>query len=422
MKIFALVDCNNFYASCERAFNPKLEGKAIVVLSNNDGCVVARSNEAKKLGIPMGEPYFKCKGVCDKNKVFAFSSNYELYDDMSSRVMTILKEFCPEIEIYSIDEAFLSFSAFDHYDLSYYSKVIRENVKRQTGIPVSIGYAPTKTLAKIANHIAKKRSLGGVFDMLDDNTRCDILTSFPVEDIWGVGRRIAARLKAFQIVTAEDLRKADSKVMRREFSVVMEKMIAELNGESCLPLEDVIPPKKQIMSSRSFGKPISALRELEEAISSYTARAAYKLRKQAHYAGGIYVFVETNIFRQDQKQYANAITLKFKNSLNDTRKILVYAKWGLKQIYRKGYFYKKAGVMLLDLSPNTIHQLSLLDKCDSYEKDKNVMALLDSINDRFGKKSLFIGAEGINNAWQMRRELISHKYTTNWKELPIAYC
>jgi DNA polymerase V len=419
MKRFALVDCNNFYASCERAFNPKLEGKAIVVLSNNDGCVVARSNEAKKLGIPMGEPYFKCKDMCDKNQVVAFSSNYELYDDMSNRVMTILREYCPEIEVYSIDEAFLSFTSFENYDLEFYNKVIRESVKRQTGIPVSIGYASTKTLAKIANHIAKKKTVGGVFDLSDD-VKEKILSQFPVEDIWGVGRRIAHRLKSFNIVTAEDLRKADAKLMRREFSVVMEKMIAELNGESCLPLEEVAPAKKQIMSSRSFGKPIENLRELEEAISTYTSRAAYKLRRQNHFAGGIYIFVETNIFRQDQKQYANSITLQFKTSLNDTRKMIAYAKWGLRKIYRNGFLYKKAGIMLLNLTPHTIKQFDLLDN-ENMCSDK-VMAMLDSINNRFGKKSLFIGAEGINHSWQMRREMISKRYTTCWNELPVVVC
>jgi DNA polymerase V len=423
MTIFALVDCNNFYASCERAFNPKLEGKAIVVLSNNDGCVVARSNEAKLLGIRMGEPYFKCKELCIKNDVFAFSSNYELYDDMSSRIMTILKSFCPEIEIYSIDESFLSFSSFNHYNLLEYSKQIRADIKMQTGVPVSIGWAPTKTLAKIANHIAKKQTNDGVFDLCDKRIRKEKLSQFPIDDIWGIGRRLAIRLREFKIETAEELRYADSKLMRREFSVVMERIIAELNGISCLPLERILPNKKEIMSSRSFGKPIMTLSDMEEAISNYCARASYKLRQQNHYAGGIFVFVKTNEFRQDQKQYANAITLRFKVPQNDTRKIIAYAKYGLRKVFKTGFKYKKAGVMLIDLVPDTISQLDIFEGGESSKKNNNeVMILLDSINAKFGKKTLFIGAEGVRNAWQMRREMISQRYTTNWKELPVVFC
>jgi DNA polymerase V len=421
MTIFSLVDCNNFYVSCERAFNPTLEGRPVIVLSNNDGCVIARSNEAKALGISMGEPYFKCREQCEKNNIAVFSSNYELYGDMSQRVMSVLQEFCPEIEIYSIDEAFLSFSSFNHYDLTEYVKTIRAAVKSYTGIPVSIGLAPTKTLAKIANSIAKQNTSDGVFDLCPETIRASTLNQFPVEKIWGIGRRINARLAYFNIKTADDLRKMDAKLMRREFSVVMEKMIAELNGISCLPLEEVQPPKKQIMSSRSFSHPVISLTDLEEAVSTYTSRAAFKLREQKSIACGIHVFVETNFFRPDQKQYGNTYSYHFTLPTNDTRTLIKHAKTGLKKIFKPGFKYKKAGVMLLDIMPLDFEQFDILT-AETNQKNQLVMNTLDKINARFGKQSLFVGAEGTVQNWQMKRKLMSPRCTTHWKELIKVKC
>jgi DNA polymerase V len=414
MTLFALVDCNNFYASCERVFNPALEGKPIVILSNNDGCVIARSNEAKPF-INMGAPYFKCRPICEKNNIAVFSSNYELYGDLSARVMACLQGFCPELEIYSIDEAFLSFSTFNHFDLVEYSKKIRHQIKMCVGIPVSIGIGTTKTLAKMANHIAKKHT--GVFAITNPTP----LNTFPVANIWGVGRRIAARLNQFNIHTAHDLMLADPKTMRREFSVVMEKMIAELNGVSCLPLVDLPPAKQQIMSSRSFGKPVTLLRELEEAISSYATRACIKLRGEHSVAGGIYVFLHTNPFKENQKQYSNAFSYQFTQPTDDTRSIITHAKTCLKKIYKAGFQYKKAGIMLLNLTPKTMQQYDLFNNTVK-RNSMDVMQVLDEINQRFGKKTLFLCAEGTQQAWRMQRNKISKRYTTHWDELAIVIC
>lgn len=353
--LFALVDCNNFYASCERVFNPKLEGKPIVVLSNNDGCIVARSNEAKQLGIPMGAPFHQWNKLIKEHSVHVFSSNYEFYGDMSHRVMTILEHFCPDIERYSIDEAFLSLSGLAWKDLSDYTSEIRQTIKQWTGLPVAIGFAPTKTLAKVANYIAKKKTPTGIYDLCDKAKQDEILADFPVEELWGVGSRIAARLKNFDIHTAKELRDFDQKTLRKEFSVVMERLIQELRGISCLPLESV-QPRKQIMSSRSFGNLLTELESIEEAISHYAAKACIKLRSQKSRAGGIYVFLHTNHFRENEKQYGNCITLNFLEPTSDSSYVIKMAKEGLRKIYRKGYRYHKAGLMLLDISSTTIKQ------------------------------------------------------------------
>lgn len=253
MSIYALVDCNNFYASCERVFNPQLEKKPVIVLSNNDGCIVARSNEAKALGLPMGAPYFKFEKMCLEKNVFVFSSNYELYGDISNRVMQVLQHFCPEIEIYSIDEAFLQLDKFSIWNLTNLMFEIRKKVKYWTGIPVSIGFGPTKTLAKIANKIAKKQSTSGVFDLCDEKIREDILANFLLEDVWGIGNRLSTRLNDLNIYTAKDLRDSNPKRMRKHFGVVIERIVQELRGSPCLTLESA-QPRKQICSSRSFGK------------------------------------------------------------------------------------------------------------------------------------------------------------------------
>jgi DNA polymerase V len=420
MPIFALVDCNNFYASCERVFNPSLEEKPIVVLSNNDGCVIARSNEAKIIGIPMGAAFFKWRVFCQKNQVHVFSSNYALYGDMSYRVMNTLEQFCPTLEVYSIDEAFLDLDGFKEQDLMVYSIHLRKKVRMWTGIPVSIGIAPTKTLAKIANHIAKKRTSEGVFSLLNEDARDAILTEFPLKDVWGIGNKISVKMKELNIHTAKDLRDADHKLIRKKFGVVVERIIQELKGISCLPLESV-QPRKQIMSSRSFGSPVTKLEELEEAISHYTAKACIKLRKQKSVAQGIHVFIHTSLFNESQPRYGNSTSSHFLETTSDSRKIIRSAIECLRNIYKPGYRYQKAGIMLMDLSKNTIKQFDILTS-SRLQKDDLVMNTLDLINAKLGKESIFICAEGTHREWQIRSDRRSPRYTTQWKELPIVIC
>jgi DNA polymerase V len=416
MSIFALVDCNNFYASCERVFNPRLEGKPIVILSNNDGCVIARSNEAKKIGIPMGAPYYQWRQVCEQHQVHVFSSNYELYGDMSQRVMSSLERLCPDIEIYSIDEAFLIFDGFSSQELYAYAVQIRKTIKQWTGIPVSVGLSLTKTLAKCANKLAKGHATDGVWDLTKRESQDKALTSFPIEDIWGIGRRLSVKLHDIGIHTAADLRDEDRSLLRNKFGIVMEKISHELNGTSCLPIE-TIQPKKQIISSRSFGKLVTELSELEEAVSHYTALACIKLRKQKSVASGICVFLHTNRFRESDSQYSNSLSYFFPDATDDTGYMISMVKQSLKKIYRKHFRYHKAGIMLLDIKPNHIQQLSLLSTIDT--KKQSLMTTIDAINKTIGKNSLFFCAEGIEKRWQIKREYRSPRYTTHWDELVV---
>ena len=302
-KIFALVDCNNFYASCERVFNPKLEGKPIVVLSNNDGCIIARSNEAKALGIPMGAPFFKYKQLINRNKVHVFSSNYTFYGDMSARVMTSLRSLVGEIEIYSIDEAFLDISSFAYCDLEDTAKEIKTLIKQWTGIPVSIGIGSSKTLAKIANRQAKKDSLDNVFDIRNPDVKKSVLQELPVEEIWGISTRWGRRLRKIGIEKAQDLVEANPRYVKKTISIVGERIHYELNGVSCIGIEEV-KNKKNIISSKSFGKKVSQVQELEEAVSNYTARACEKLRLQNSRAQGLYVFLRTSPHIDKERQYS----------------------------------------------------------------------------------------------------------------------
>jgi len=420
MNIFALIDCNNFYASCERVFDPSLQNKPIVILSNNDGCIVARSNEAKKLGIPMGAPLYKWQEVCKKYQVKVFSSNYALYGDMSNRIMHILKELCENIEIYSIDEAFVLFKAPLKFDLYKYALTIKQTIFQQTGIPVSIGLGPSKTLAKVANHIAKKNTSTGVFDITDDYIRNNTLTYFPVSDIWGIGRQITKKLLNYNITTAKHLHDFDIKTLRREFSVVLEKTIEELRGIPCIELEN-ITTKKQIVSSRSFGKTTTQLIQVEEAISHYTAKACVKLRRQKSLASGIMVFIHTNLFSKNKPKYSNSASFIFIKPTSDTGNIISSAKLCLKKIFKPGFEYKKAGIMLLNLVPEHIEQHDIFNPAEDPKKYKLMLAI-DSINASMGKTTLFFCAEGINQKWQMKSLQRSPRYTTNWQELPIASC
>lgn len=414
--LFALVDCNNFYVSCERAFNPYLENKPVVVLSNNDGCIISRSNEAKKLGIPMGAPYFKWKYFCAQHQVKIFSSNYELYGDMSRRVMDILKQFSVETEIYSIDEAFLRLPIMvEHTELA----ALRLQVKRQTGIPISIGIAKTKTLAKMANQLAKNNSVG-VFSLVEKEKYQHYFATFPVQKIWGVGDRLAEKLNALGLDTAGKLYKADAKMIRHHFSVTLEKTIQELQDIPCIELE-YSPQRKQIISSRSFGKLVTELEDLEEAISYYTQIAALKLRKQRCVTSALYVFLQTNIFREKKPQYGNCMMFPFPVPTADARYLVRIAKKCVKKIYRQGYQYHKAGVMLLDISPQTVKQYDLLLDVDD-TKSEQLMSAMDNINKRMGKNTIFLAAEGIQRDWMIKCEKRSPRYTTRWGELLKVTC
>jgi DNA polymerase V len=419
--VFALVDCNNFYASCERVFQPKLEGRPIVILSNNDGCVIARSNEVKAF-IPMGAPYFWIERLVREKRVAVFSSNYALYGDMSRRVMQTLARFAPAVEVYSIDECFLDLAGLP-YDLTAYAQDMASTVRRWTGIPVSIGIAPTKTLAKIANRLAKKGgSLNGpVLDWtrLDDTDTT--LSKVPVEDVWGIASRWGQRLRALGIEQARDLRDADPKTLRQKFGVVMERIVWELRGLSCLPLETVPPPRKQILTSRSFGTRLTAYADMRAAIASFATRAGEKLRAQGLAAQALNVFVQTSSFDPVQPYYANATTLDFETPAQDTGLLIRAALRGLGRIFRSGPAYQKAGVLLLDLVPAGFKQdLSFTAIPGDPLRSARLMEALDRINREFGRGTLRYASEALSDQWRMRARLKSPAYTTCWQELPAV--
>ena len=417
--IFALVDCNNFYASCERVFNPRLEGKPIVVLSNNDGCVVARSNEAKALGIGMGVPEFQIRPLLRAHGVQVFSSNYTLYGDLSQRVMETLEQFCPDLEIYSIDEAFLSLVGFERRDLTDYGRQIRQTVKQWTGIPVSVGIAETKTLAKIANRIAKRTpDTGGVFDLLACPDREALLGRVAVEDVWGIGPNHARLLKQHGITTAQQLREADDQWIRKRMGVVGLRLVMELRGVSCLDLEQCPPPKQSLTCSRAFGTLINTLAEMEEAVSVYASRVAEKLRRERLAATVLTVCLTTNEFKEGP-QYSNALTLKLPVVTDSTSELIGCALQGIRAIYRDGYLYKKAGVMLTGLVPVSQTQADLFDSQDR-RKSKRLMTAPDAVNDRWGAGTLHYASNGITKAWKTRFHRRSPAYTTDWDALPVV--
>ena len=412
------MDCNNFYASCERVFNPKLEGKPIVVLSNNDGCVVARSDEAKALGIPMGAPYFKYKQLINRNRVYVFSSNYTFYGDMSARVMTSLKSLVKNIEIYSIDEAFLDISSFYYCDLDDTAREIRRLIKQWTGIPVSIGIGPTKTLAKVANRQAKKYTASNVFDIRDEGTREEILKDLPLEEIWGISTRWGRRLQRIGIDTAYDLTQANARHVRKTISIVGERIHHELNGVSCIGIEEV-KNKKNIISSKSFGRKVIRVGELEEAVSNYVARACEKLRAQGSRAQGLYVFLRTSPFVDPEKRYSNGMSTFFTIPTSNTSKIVKEAKDLTRKLFVYGYEYQKIGVMLLDITGAENEQYSFYEY-ENYDQSDRVMGVLDGINSKYGSSTLTIGAQGIKKDWKMKSERKSAAYTTNMLQIPVV--
>ena len=424
MRSIALIDVNNFYVSCERVFNPKLVGKPVVVLSNNDGCAVARSNEAKALGVPMGAPWFKLKDLARQHGIIGLSSNYALYADMSNRVMSILREYSPDQEVYSIDESFLDLTGFKSRDLIKYGQHMRKRILRWTGLPVCVGIGSTKTLAKLANHCAKKQSVFNSVCNLNalSNNEIDLLLSqIDVGEIWGIGRKLAPKLQALGINSVLDLKRASPERLRQQFSVVMEKTVHELNGTVCIDLEDIAPPKQQIMSSRSFGQSVQDYNSLAESITLYVSTAAVKLRQQQSLAGSVYVYIATSPFKLDEKQYSNGIRIPLPNPTDDTRQLVNIALWALKQIYRPNYSYAKAGIVLSELVNRQHLQNDLFARLPSSDA---LMTVMDGINRKMGKESIKLASEGFARPWRMKQGNKSPSYTTKWGDLPTIsdYC
>jgi DNA polymerase V len=418
--IFALVDCNNFYASCERVFCPRLDALPVIVLSNNDGCIIARSPEAKALGLAMGDPYHLHRETLTRNSVEVFSSNYALYGDMSRRVMETLAAEAPEVEIYSIDEAFLNLAGLESRGLTDYARRVQATVRRHTGIPVSIGIGPTKTLAKIGNHLAKTQpDTGGVCDL----TAADVdqaLATVEVKEVWGVGRQWAAWLEGQGIDTALDLKRADPKAIRRKMTVVGERLVYELNGRSCLPLELVAPRRKGLTVSRSFGRPLTRLEPIKEALLQFVGRAGEKLRRQRLMTSHLMVFVMTNRFSTMRPFYGQSATMRLPYPSDYTPDLIRAAVQLLDRIYRPGFHYQTCGVMLMDLSPAAYHRRDLFDTRD-HVRQARLMRALDCLNADYGARTVHIGSFGGNRpAWAMRQAFRSPRYTTNWKELPVV--
>lgn len=412
----ALVDCNNFYASCERLFQPPLRGRPVVVLSNNDGCVIARSNEAKALGIAMGDPWHLVRDRHARAGVIVRSSNYTLYGDISGRVMRVLADFTPDLEVYSIDEAFLSLAGFEDR-LEAHARQLRATVRQWTGIPVSVGIAPTKTLAKVANRTAKKDPVsGGVCILLTPDAQDAALARLELTDLWGVAHRLAARLAAVGISTPLQLRDADPRFIRERFSVVLQRTVLELQGVPCIGLEHTTPDRQTVMASRSFGRAVRTRRELEEAVATFTARAAEKMRRQGLAASSLVVMAHTNQHKPQEPQYYGQQQVQLAVGSADSARLIAAALKGLAALWRPGFNYKKAGVLLLGLHPAARVQSGLFNRPDSQERS-DLMAAMDAINRRYGRNTLTFAAAGFTQAWKLRADHISHRYTTSWKEL-----
>lgn len=418
---FALIDCNSFYASCERVFRPDLLRTPIVVLSNNDGCVIARSADAKSF-IKMGEPYFKIRNLLHKHRIVAFSSNYALYGDMSQRVMTVIEGLVPALEVYSIDEGFADLTGISG-SLETLGREIRAQVLRCTGIPVGVGIAGTKTLAKLANHASKKwqRQTGGVVDIRDPVRRDKLLKVIPVSDVWGIGRKMTEHLAAMDIRSAWDLAQADTWTLRKNFSVVVERTVRELRGTPCLELEEVAPPKQEICCSRAFGKRLHQIQPIREAVATYATRACEKLRAQRSVCKRVRVSIRTGMFNPDEPKFARGIICELPYPTDDTRLIVKAADQGLEQVFRQGYAYSKAEVLLLDLRQSGEFTDDLFATSQPQATEK-VMQVLDSINARWGKGSLHLGSVPVVPEWGMRRELMSQSYTTKLDQLWQVHC
>ena len=444
--VFALADGNNFYVSCERVFRPSLEGRPVVVLSNNDGCAIARSNEAKALGIKMGHPWFQIRHLEEEAGLVALSANFELYADLSDRMMSLLAGLGHRQEVYSIDESFIDLTGI-RGDLTDRSHRMRDRVRRWVGIPTCIGIGPTKTLAKLANHIAKTAErkpgsypnhLAGVCNLssMSDAERMHLLDQTDVGEVWGVGRRLSEQLARARVRTAGDLARLDPALVRRKWSVVLERTVLELRGIACIGFEEEAADKQQIATTRSFGSPVTSLADLTEAVSTFASRAAVKLRGQSSVAGQVLVFIRTNPFRP-VPQYSRSVVVPLPHPSADTTTIAGAALAGLRRIYRDGFEYAKAGVMLLDLAPDTVEQLTLAlseptagasepETARSTAGHRDLSALMrtvDAVNHRHGRDCLRLASAGIgteSRKWVMRQERRTPAYTTRWEDMPVV--
>ncbi|HCD2003013.1 TPA: Y-family DNA polymerase [Citrobacter farmeri] len=418
--MFALVDVNSFYASCETVFRPDLKGKPVVVLSNNDGCVIARSAEAKLLGVKMGDPYFKQKELFRRCGVVCFSSNYELYADMSNRVMTTLEEMSPRCEIYSIDEAFCDLSGVRNCRvLEDFGRELQDAVYRNTRLAVGVGIGQTKTLAKLANHAAKRwqRQTGGVVDLSNVDRQRKLMAALPVDETWGVGRRITKKLEAMGIKTVLDLADTDIRFIRKHFNVVLERTVRELRGEPCLELEEFAPVKQEIVCSRSFGERVTEYDAMRQAICSYASRAAEKLRGEHQYCRFISAFVKTSPFALNEPYYGNSASVKLLTPTQDSRDIIAAATRCLDAIWKDGHRYQKAGVMLGDFFSQGVAQLNLFDDNAPRAGSEKLMEVLDQLNAKGGRGTLYFAGQGIQQQWAMKREMLSPRYTTRFSDL-----
>lgn len=415
--MFALVDCNNFYASCERVFQPQWEGKPIVILSNNDGCVIARSNEAKTLGIPMGAPAFKYQVQFKRQGIKVFSSNYPLYGDMSNRVMSILEKFTPNVEIYSIDEAFLEFNGFDFFDLEGEGMRMKKQIQQWTGIPISIGIAPSKALAKIANKIAKKFSLntGGVYSINNEKKRVKALKWTKIGDVWGIGRQHKKRLEYLGIENAWQFTLLSENWVKKHMSVVGVRIKRDLMGLPTIQLEEIQPPKKCVATTRSFEGTISNFSDLEERISTFASSCAEKMRKQQSSCSTMLVFIKSDPHKKNTVLYQNSYVLNLPYITDSNIMLSKYAVIGLKKIFKKGISYKKAGVMIMGLTPTTKRQLSLFD--NNNVKHISIMQSVDKIHKRFGPHKIKLANQDLNRTWKMKQQYLSSRFTTELSDI-----
>jgi DNA polymerase V len=412
----ALVDCNNFYVSCERLFRPDLRTTPVVVLSNNDGCVVSRSNEAKAIGVRMGQPWFECKALAEEHGILALSSNYALYADLSNRVMNVLSTYSPRTEVYSIDECFVDLTGTPK--LREVSYQMREQVMQWTGIPVCVGIGPTKTLAKLSNFVAKRHPRSkGVFNYNDltEAQQTKLLSQITVDEVWGVGRKLTKRLGEHGIQTVQDLRAAHTPTLRAEFGVVIEKTQRELQGIACIDLQEVVPDKQQIISSRSFGSMVQDVDVLKDAMSTFVANACAKLRAQDTHASVIQVFLHTNRFRKDLPQYMPSLAIPLPMPTNDSLAVNKWACHLIDLMFKPEYQYKKAGVVLSEISPTSHIQGDLLAL--EIENNSKLMTAIDQLNTRFGRGAVKISTQGAHNGWQMKQERKSPCYTTAWGQI-----
>jgi DNA polymerase V len=420
LPLIALVDCNNYYVSCERVFRPDLIGKPVAVLSNNDGCIVARSQEIKKLGVKMGVPVFQIQHLVKQHNIQLLSSNYSLYADLSARVMSILEEFAPSLEVYSIDEAFLDLTGVCQQDPIAYGHRISKAVVRATGIPVCVGMGPTKTLAKLANFAAKKwKKTGGVLDLSDPVRREKLMRIVPVGEVWGIGSRTTAKLNQLGIQSVWDLATQPSQRLQSQFTIVVARTVMELNGVPCLELEESAPNKQEIVCSRSFSRRLTQYPELSEALAVFCSRAAEKLRRQQSLTGCITVFIRTSPFNPNEPQYQRTASIKLDAATQDTRAIIATANRLLREIFRQGYNYQKCGVQLSQLLPEASPgQLELFAFAGNGLPIENrpLMKVVDQINRRF-PKAISVAATGFDQTWKAKAERVSPRYTTDWREL-----